>query len=428
MNKLKPGHTVLACFTGYITQAIIVNFAPLLFLAFHENYHISLSLIGAMITVNFGIQLLIDLLASKFADKIGYRKLIVTAHILSGVGLILLAILPELMPFAAAGLFIATAVYAVGGGLIEVLVSPIVESCPYKNKKSMMSLLHSFYSWGQVGVVALSTLFFGVAGVEKWQILAFIWAVIPLANAVYFLFVPLYKLNGGAESMGIRGLVKSGSFWLFVLLMICAGSCEQAISQWASAFTEAGLGVSKTIGDLLGPCMFAIMMGISRVLFSKTGEKLKIQYTLLVGAAGCIAGYCLCVFSPIAWLGLVGCGIIGFFVGVMWPGVFSYASSRLPAGGTAMFALLALAGDLGCSLGPSVVGSMADLFGGDLQIGIAFGLAFPLIMFFVLLFSRKALGLTSSSLPIEDQNNTVSDGEKSVMNEDVKKEEEISDE
>ena len=389
MFKFKTGHTVAACFFCYVTQAIINNFAPLLFLTFHETYGISLTLIGTMITVNFGIQLLVDLLASKFADKIGYRKLIVAAHALAASGLILLAVLPRVAPHPVAGLFTAAAVYAVGGGLIEVLVSPIVEACPYDNKKSMMSLLHSFYCWGQVGVVAFSSLYFFIFGIENWHILAFVWAAVPLLNAVLFAFVPIYQLNEGGESFGLRKLLSSGSFLLFALLMVCAGSSETAISQWASAFAESGLGISKTLGDLAGPCMFGALMGISRVIFSKFGEKINLRAALLVGAAGSAVGYALCAFSPVAWLGLVGCAVVGLSVGVMWPGTFSLASASIPAGGTAMFALLALAGDLGCAAGPSAVGTMADVFGNDLQIGIAFGLIFPVLMFFVLLFYRK---------------------------------------
>lgn len=386
---LRPGHTLAACFVGYITQAIINNFAPLLFVTFNTTYGISLTLISAMITINFGVQLLVDLLAAKFVDKIGYRPCIVAAHLFSCGGLVLLAVLPETLVSPAVGLFIASAIYAVGGGLIEVLISPIVEACPYQNKKSVMSLLHSFYCWGQVGVGALSTLYFVLAGIENWAILAVVWAAVPLCNAVLFLFVPLYPLvEEGEKSEKLGSLFRSGAFWFFVVLMICSGSCEQAVSQWASAFAESGLGVSKTWGDLLGPCMFAVMMGVSRVVFSKSGEKLKIHTALLIAALCCIVGYVLCAFSPFAWLGLIGCGIVGLSVGIMWPGTFSFASARMPRGGTALFAMLAFAGDIGCMAGPSAVGAISDAFAGDLHIGIAFGLVFPVLMAVVLLAYR----------------------------------------
>ena len=266
------------------------------------------------------------------------------------------------------------------------LISPIVEACPYQKKKSVMSLLHSFYSWGQVAVVALSTLFFVLAGIDRWLILSLIWAAVPLLNAVYFLFVPIYPLvEEGEEPVKPGSLLRSGMFWFFVVLMLCAGSAEQSVSQWASAFAEEGLGVSKTTGDLLGPCMFAAMMGSARVLFARFGEKLKLRTALFAASCGCAAGYILCAFSPFAWLGLVGCGVVGLSVGILWPGTISFASSRMPRGGTALFALLALAGDVGCMAGPSAVGAVADAFSGDLHIGIAFGLFFPVLMAVVLL-------------------------------------------
>ena len=392
MKQLGVRHTVAACYTGYITQAIIGNFAPLLFVTFNRDYGISLSLLGLMVTVNFGTQLLVDLLAARFVDKIGYRPCMVAAHVFAGGGLVLLAVLPNVLTAAPeAGLFIASAVYAIGGGLIEVLVSPVIEACPSKNKKAAMSLLHSFYCWGQVAVVGLSTLYFALAGVERWELLACIWALLPLLNAVYFLFVPIFPIVEEGEGMKIGQLLSSRVFWLLVVLMFCAGSAEQAISQWASAFAEAGLHVSKAVGDLLGPCLFALLMGTSRLLYSLFGGKLNMRRALAVTAIGCAGGYAMCAFAPqgAAWLGLAGCGAVGFFVGIMWPGTFSLSSARLPKGGTALFALLALAGDVGCSVGPSAVGALSDAFGGSLQAGIAFGIAFPLLLFVALFFYRE---------------------------------------
>ena len=389
MRQLGVRHTVAACYTGYITQAIINNFAPLLFVTFNTDYGISLTLIGTMITVNFGVQLLVDLLSAKFVDKIGYRPCMVAAHVFAGGGLILLAVLPNVLPVPVVGLFLASAVYAVGGGLIEVLVSPVIEACPSKNKKAAMSLLHSFYCWGQVGVVGLSTLFFVLAGIENWVVLACVWAAVPLLNAVYFCFVPFFRPVEEGQALRIPQLLKTRSFWLFAVLIACAGAAELAVSQWASAFAEEGLGVNKTVGDLLGPCLFAVCMGLARVLFSLFGKRVPIKPALMAAAVGCAGGYCLCAFAPASqpWMGLLGCGAVGLFVGIMWPGTFSFASERIPKGGTAMFALLALAGDLGCTAGPSAVGALSDAFGGSIRTGIAFGLAVPALMFFVLLFS-----------------------------------------
>lgn len=391
MKALSSRHTVTACYVGYITQAIVNNFAPLLFVTFQTAFDVSLTLLGMLITVNFGVQLCVDLLSAKIVDKLGYRPCMVAAHLFVAAGLLLFAFLPGSLPQPVVGLFIGSGVYAVGGGLIEVLVSPVVESCPTKNKKAAMSMLHSFYCWGHVAVVALSTLFFSLAGTEHWQVMACIWAAIPLCNAVYFLFVPLFPVVEEGKGMTIRKLFATPVFWLLFVLMFCAGSSEQAVSQWASAFAESGLHVSKVLGDLLGPCLFAVCMGLSRLLYSLFGGKLRMRPSLSVAALGCIGGYALCAFAPASLpvLGLIGCGIVGFSVGILWPGTFSLSTARLPQGGTAMFALLALAGDVGCAAGPSAVGALSDALGGDLRMGIAFGIFFPLLMLVALFFFRE---------------------------------------
>lgn len=387
MKKLGVNHTLGACYIGYITQAIVVNFAPLLFVTFVADYNISLTLIGAMITVNFGVQLLVDLASSLFVDKIGYRPCLFAAHGFACVGLLLLAFLPDLLPVPWAGLFIASAVYAVGGGLLEVLVSPVTEALPFEDKKAKMSLLHSFYSWGQMAVILLSTLFsqFSASGTGGYSPVS--GRRVPLLNGVYFLFVPIYKLVEEGESQPVRQLLSTKKFWFFAILMVCAGSAEQAISQWASAFAESGLNISKTLGDILGPCAFALCMGVSRVLFSKFGERIPIRTALLIAGTGCIAGYAMCVFSPVSVLALVGCGVVGFFVGIMWPGVFSFAARECPKGGTAMFAFFALAGDVGCSLGPTAVGALSDTFG-SISFGLGAARWFPVLAVAVIFFSK----------------------------------------
>lgn len=391
MKTLSARHTVAACYFGYITQAIVNNFAPLLFVTFQTTFDVSLTLLGMLITVNFGVQLCVDLLSAKIVDKLGYRPCMVAAHLFVSAGLLLLAFLPGVLPLPVVGLFIGSSVYAVGGGLIEVLVSPVVESCPARNKKAAMSMLHSFYCWGHVAVVALSTLFFSLVGTEHWQVMACIWAAIPLCNAAYFLFVPLFPVVEEGKGMTIRKLFATPVFWLLFVLMFCAGSSEQAVSQWASAFAESGLHVSKVLGDLLGPCLFAVCMGLSRLLYSLFGGKLRLRPSLSIAALGCIGGYALCAFAPASLpaFSLFGCGIVGFSVGILWPGTFSLSTSRLPQGGTAMFALLALAGDVGCAAGPSAVGALSDALGGDLRMGIAFGIFFPLLLLVALFFFRK---------------------------------------
>ena len=373
-------HTRIASYIGYITQAVVNNFAPLLFLTFSAQFSLSLSAITLLITVNFCTQLIVDLLAARFVDKIGYRTSVVFAHFCAAGGLCGLAFFPFLFSSAYAGLLVSVILYAVGGGLIEVVDSPIMEACPSDNKSASMSLLHSFYCWGQVGVVALSTLFFAVCGIENWRILSLCWAVIPFLNGFYFLLVPINKLTEDGESLPIRKLLSMRLFWLFVLLMLCAGASELAMSQWSSAFAEKGLGISKSIGDLAGPCAFALLMGASRVLYAKCSEKIDLSRYIVISSVLCIGGYLLAVFAPHPVVGLCGCAICGFAVGCMWPGTYSIASKACPKGGTAMFALLALAGDCGCTLGPTLVGFVSGLYGDNLSRGLAVGLIFPAIL------------------------------------------------
>ena len=381
--------TIYACFVGYIVQAIVNNFVPLLFLTFEKSYHIPLSQITMLITINFGIQLLVDLLSAGFVDRIGYRVSVVLAHVFAAVGLVGLVLLPEIMPNAFAGLLIAVFIYALGGGLIEVLISPIVESCPTDNKEKAMSLLHSFYCWGHVGVVLLSTVFFGIFGIANWKILACIWALIPVINAFVFAKAPIAPLiEEGESGMTMLDLCKSKVFWVMMLMMLCAGASEQAVSQWASTFAEKGLGVTKTIGDLAGPMTFAILMGSSRAFYGKFGHKIDLDRFMLGSSVLCVFSYLLIVASPIPFLSLVGCGICGLSVGIMWPGTFSKASVALKNGGTAMFALLALAGDLGCSGGPTLVGFVSSAAADNLKAGILVAIAFPVVMAVEIILQR----------------------------------------
>ena len=311
-----------------------------------------------------------------------------SAHILSALGLAGLAVLPGLLPDAYVGIILCVVCYAIGGGIIEVLVSPIVEACPTKRKEAVMSLLHSFYCWGHVVVVLLSTLFFLGIGIENWKWLAVLWALLPLANAVYFLFVPIAMPVKEGKGMSMLELFRNKLFWIFCILMLCAGAAEQGMSQWASAFAEAGLGVSKTIGDLAGPCAFAVCMGTSRVLYSRFSDRISLRVGMSGSAVLCIISYLLASFAPTPLLGLIGCALCGFSVGILWPGTFSLASSALPVGGTAMFAFLALAGDMGCSVGPTLVGMVSEVLGSDLKRGILSAVIFPAILLTIVLLVK----------------------------------------
>ena len=372
--------TLRACYLGFITQAIVANFAPLLFLKFHRDYGIPLGKIALISTVFFFTQLIVDVFCARFVDRIGYRRSIVTSEIASALGLIGLAFLPGLLPDPFTGIMISVVIYAVGSGLIEVLVSPITEACPFDNKEAVMSLLRSFYCWGVVGVVAVSTVFFSVFGVGSWKIMACVWALVPLYNICNFAVCPIDHLVEEGESLTIRGLMKVPMFWLGIILMICAGSCEISMAQWASAFAESALGLSKTVGDLAGPCTFAVMMGISRTIYGKYGEKMELTRYMLGSGILCLVCYLLASVSHNPVLSLAGCMVCGFSVGIMWPGTISILSKRISKGGTALFAFLAMAGDMGGSVGPALVGFVSQQSGDQIQKGLLAGSIFPVIL------------------------------------------------
>lgn len=391
--KNKYNKTIYACFIGYVVQAVVNNFVPLLFVILQASYQIPLEKITLLITLNFGLQLIIDLLSIGFIDRIGYRASVVIAHFCAAIGLVSLTILPEIFTDKFMGLLIAVMIYAIGGGLLEVLVSPIVEACPTDNKEKAMSLLHSFYCWGHVGVVLITTIFLRIFGTERWNVLAVLWAVIPVLNGFLFLKVPITSLVEKEEQqMSLKSLIGNKVFWVLMLLMFSAGACEQAVSQWASTFAEKGLNVTKAVGDLAGPMMFATLMGTSRVFYGKYGEKIRLERFMLYSGILCLSTYLVISLAPVPVIALIGCGICGLSVGILWPGSFSMAAKGIPNGGTALFALLALAGDLGCTGGPTFVGFVSSSFNDNLKAGILGGIVFPMILLlgiFLYQFEKK---------------------------------------
>ena len=393
MKYMKNGYnkTVYACFTGYVVQAIVNNFAPLLFLTFQGSYGIPLSKITMLVTINFILQLLVDLVSIGFVDRIGYRASMMLAHIFVAAGLVSLTVLPVVFEDPFAGLLIAVMVYAVGGGLLEVLVSPVMEACPTDNKEKAMSLLHSFYCWGHVGVVLCSTIYFRIFGIGSWKAMALIWAVIPLLNTFVFAKVPIAPLTPENETgLTIKALFSKRIFWILMLMMVCAGACEQSVSQWASTFAEKGLGVSKTVGDLAGPMAFAVLMGTSRAFYGRFGHKINLERFMIYSGILCILSYLCISLLQVPVLGLAGCALCGLSVGILWPATFSMAAASVKRGGTAMFAFLALAGDLGCSGGPTLVGVVSGYFGDDLRKGILAAVVFPVLLLLGIMGSRKS--------------------------------------
>lgn len=388
--KLTYRSTMLACYNGYITQAICINLAPLLYLTFQRDYALTLGQISLLIAFNFLTQLAVDLLASFFSQKLNLRFCAVFAHLMTVLGLIGLTLFPEMLP-PFAGLILAESCLGIGGGFTEVMISPLIEACPTEGKSGNMSLLHSFYCWGQAGVVLVASIYFCFFTSEgSWRFLPFLLALIPLAGAIAFCFVPIYRLP--ADEKGDKTgekLYSKPIFWCFLLMMFCAGASELVMSQWASSFAESALGVSKSVGDLAGPCLFAIMMGIARALYGKFSNRFSLEPLMIVGCLLCIISYLLAAFVTLPSIAFFGCALCGLSVGIFWPGVLSRAAARIPGGGIAMFAMLAVAGDLGCLAGPSIAGAIADIFGGELRYAFCFATIFPLINLLVLLAQRK---------------------------------------
>ena len=371
--------TKTACYLGFVTQAIVANFVPLLFIAFHREFGVPIANLALIPAVFYIVQLVTDLLCAKFRN-IDYRKSIIISEIISALGLIGLIFMPQLFANPMTGILICICVYAVGSGLIEVLCSPIIEACPFPNKESMMSLLHSFYCWGAVGVILGSTVFFTLFGLNNWRILACIWALVPLYNIINFAKCPIDPIVKDTESMSMGQLLGNRMFWLFLILMVAAGASESTMAQWASAFAEASLGVDKAIGDLIGPCGFAFCMGLGRLWYGKKGQDLDLTSYMTGAGILSVITYLTASLSPIPFVSLIACMLSGLAVGIMWPGSISITSARIPKGGTALFALLALGGDAGGTFGPSLVGLCTGTSNGNLQNGILAATVFPVIL------------------------------------------------
>ena len=389
-SQNKYNRTLLACYLGFITQAVTANFTPLLFLMFNKTYDVTLGKIALIPAVFFITQLVVDIICAKVVDKIGYRKCIVTSCLCSAIGLILLAFLPEFFAEPFVGIIVSVVVYAIGSGLVEVLGSPIVEACPFEHKEAVMSLLHSFYCWGSVGVIIVSTIFFRFFGMDKWKILSCIWALIPLFNIYNFLVCPIERPNNGEKGMGLVALFKLPLFWVAIILMVCAGASELSMAQWASAFAESALGLSKNIGDLAGPCLFAVSMGTIRSIFGKFGHRINLMRFMIFSGILSVVSYLLASLSKLPVLGLLGCVLCGFSVAIMWPGTISICSPRIPKGGTALFAMLAMSGDLGGAAGPVLVGNISQIFGNNLKKGLLVGSIFPLVLIVMILLIAKS--------------------------------------
>lgn len=380
MVKRTYQSTIHACWLAGGIQALVCIYVPLLFLHFREEFGISLGELGSLVVVNFGTQLVVDILAARYAERIGVRFCMVLSNVVMAAGLASLTFLPQVVP-AFWGLAASVVLYAIGGGLVEVLTSPTVEACPTENKASQMAFLHSIYSIGSIVIIVVSTLFFRLFGLANWRILTLLWTLFPLYNMVNFMLVPMPRLvPEGEKGLSFGELFRMPLFWLLLLIMTCSGAAEQAMAQWASAFAEAGLRVSKPVGDLFGACFFAILMCLARLLSSRYADRVDLNGAMIKSALICIAGYLLAIFAPWPLLGLAGVGVTGFGVGVMWPGTLSLGARKIPGGGAALFGLCALGGDLGCSTGPGLVGWLASASGDNLKAGLVVGLVYSVIL------------------------------------------------
>lgn len=388
--KLSYKATKISCYAGIANQAVIVNFAPLLFVVFARNFGLTMSQLASIITVNFVAQIIVDVLGVKYISKIGYRKILVSSQITSAIGFILMGILPFIMdPYW--GIIIATICYAIGSGLTEVILSPVIEALPGEGKVSSMTFLHSFYCWGHLYTVLFATLYFNIFGVENWRYLSFYWALLPIITAFVFMKAPIVTLDEKVkEKTRLRDIFSSLTFWIFMILMVSSGAGEQSMAQWASMFAQESLKVSKNVGDILGPSIFALTMAISRILYGKIGEKMGIEKSLILYAGLGIFSFLTATVFKNPYINLLGCGICGFSLGVMWPVVLSFGAKKFPAGGTAIFALFSVAGDIGCSFGPELVARVTEIT--TFKTGLMSGAIFPatiLILTSILLIKRK---------------------------------------
>ena len=380
--------TKIACFIGFVVQAIINNFLPLLFIIFNTRYNLNYEQLGRLLFVNFFVQLIVDALTPALVKRIGYRGAAIACHGLAAAGLFMLGVLPLVFSNQIYACLVASIiVYASGSGIIEVCISPMVELLPGDKKGADMAFTHSFYCWGQAFTVLVSTLLIFLIGQQHWHFIPMFWAIIPLLNMINFMRVPVIEQPDDPISKTANTLFKNRDFWIFAVIMICAGASEITMAEWASLFAQKALGVSKTVGDLLGPCAFAVCMGSGRVIFGLLDGKFNPQKALILNNILCVLCYVGVAVCNIPALSLIACALCGFSVSLSWPGTYSMAARHFPTGGTLMFSILALCGDLGCSIGPWLMGIVANST--TLETGFLVCSVFPAFMVLTAPLLRK---------------------------------------
>ena len=396
---------MLACEFGITTQSAVNNLAPILFVIFKDNFGISYTMIASLMLFNFLVQIATDFTAIKILGILDYRKSGILAQACAALGLIMLGVLPNIIPIYPA-LFTSTLFMAFGGGLLEVMVSPIVDSLEKGQSSAKMNMLHSFFCWGQVAVVLTATAAIKLFGSNIWYIIPISWAIVPIISIFMFSVVPIPEIARAERRSGEKLPVKSKAFLFMCFLMVASGASEITMAEWASVFAQKGLGIDKFTGDILGPCLFAVLMGSGRLLFGVFGSRVRLKSALTYYSILCTICYIVAATAKNPYIALFFCALTGFSVSIMWPGVYSYSSSVIKQGKTAMFGILALCGDVGCSLGSWLTGSMSDFSltfpkvlefavrcgisyeQMGLKIGIGCAAVFPLLMSIALISSK----------------------------------------
>ena len=397
--------TIAACYIGSFVQAIIVNTTPILFIPLREQFGLTFQQMGLLVLINFISQVGCDILFSNAIDKYGFRRFVVAAHGLAVVGLVLFAASPLLFDRPFAGFVTATIIFSGSGGLLELLLSPIVNAIPTDEKAGAMSVLHSFYSWGQAAVILLTTVLLFVFGRAWWQWIILIWTLVPLFNFFFLMRVPFAPNVPEEQRQGMDKILLKPFFIAALATILCGAAAELCISQWASAYLEEAMRLPKVVGDVGGVCLFAVMMGVGRLFYGMYGKKINVSLMMLIGTVGAAACYITVALSGTAVLSLLACGLCGLCVSLLWPGTLVVASEHYPLAGAWMFAILA-AGDIGASAGPWLMGVVAEqahrlpFLSGLLtqgmspdQLGLRAAMLvsalFPIIAFFCLRWMRK---------------------------------------
>ena len=382
--------TKYTCYLFYVLQGTLLNLTPLLFVPLMEQYGLSYMKLGALASVNFATQLIVDIVLSKLTDKHRYRISLRLSASAAFIGYMIFAWAPGRLGDPYTWLLIGTVVYSIGAGLMEITISPLIHALPDKAKGKSMAILHSFYAWGVVLTVIVSTSVLAIIGRDKWNFIVTGWLIVPVIGFILSCIMPVPKPESGENERtagSFRILIKP-AFILF-LAMIFFGSCAEAVmTQWSSAFLERAVGLDKLIGDIAGMSMFALMLGLCRMASAALDKKISLSTYMMLGTIGAVICYIIVSVSNVAAVSLIFCALTGFMVGMLWPGTLVLAADAFPKAGAWLFAYLAVAGDLGGVFGPWITGAIADRSG--LNAGLGAAAIFPVIgLICMIIYKRR---------------------------------------